>query len=460
MTRRRTPNSRLPALLTEAGWSRHALAQALNELGRARGVSLRYDRTSVSHWVAGSRPRQPVPALVAQALTARIGRPVTEAETGLVAAWCATDWNLSGGAWGRDPARDPVRRLAALARADADPQQRQALYGLVYDPALPCGPHGAVRRQQVSRRAAEEQPVTAEAVGDMAAAFHQQLERHGGGHARTAVAAYLADDAATALARTREETYGGLLAEVARTAYVCALMCADSNLHGLAQRYHHSALELAAAADDPALEATVLRALSSQASRLGCHRQAFELAVAAHTTAQRCASGPVRASVLARRAAAKAGVGITDTALSDLASAERVLGDSADESFPRLTAYSPGAMRDQEGQMLRALGDTGGAIRAFEASTEYCTPADQRRARVLTRARLTQVRLRAGQVESGCRDYALLLQEAPGLSSPRACSAIDSLRAELRSFRRHPSARMLMERTVGVREPARRPARS
>lgn len=79
----RCRNLHLGALLTEAAWTSASLARAVNALGAQQGLSLTYDRTSVAHWLSGARPRRPVPDLVADALTGRLGRLVTPDETGL-----------------------------------------------------------------------------------------------------------------------------------------------------------------------------------------------------------------------------------------------------------------------------------------------------------------------------------------------------------------------------------------
>ena len=78
----RHANDRLAALLREADWTNGELAHAVNTLGAAEGLSLRYDRTSVAHWLSGTRPRPPVPDLVAAALTQRTGRLVIAEDTG------------------------------------------------------------------------------------------------------------------------------------------------------------------------------------------------------------------------------------------------------------------------------------------------------------------------------------------------------------------------------------------
>ena len=80
---RREPNLRLQTLIDEAGLSRKGLARRVNDLGRAKGMAgLSYDHSSVIRWLKGEHPRQPVPLLLAEALSMSLGRQVTTGDLG------------------------------------------------------------------------------------------------------------------------------------------------------------------------------------------------------------------------------------------------------------------------------------------------------------------------------------------------------------------------------------------
>ncbi|MEV6938841.1 hypothetical protein AB0N19_31680, partial [Streptomyces sp. NPDC051132] len=114
MPRRHGQNTSLRDLLSEAGMSAAELARNVNRLAADEGLALGYDRTTVAHWLSGSRPRAPVPQLVAEVLTRSIGRLVGAAETGLA------DARAQAADDGPDETRgDPLLRLLALARTDA-----------------------------------------------------------------------------------------------------------------------------------------------------------------------------------------------------------------------------------------------------------------------------------------------------------------------------------------------------
>ncbi|BFO20030.1 hypothetical protein SHKM778_64180 [Streptomyces sp. KM77-8] len=77
------PNTLLDAILDESGISHAGLAAHVNQAGRARGLSLRYEHTAVARWLKGQRPRGQVPDLICEVLAARLRRQVTLDDIGL-----------------------------------------------------------------------------------------------------------------------------------------------------------------------------------------------------------------------------------------------------------------------------------------------------------------------------------------------------------------------------------------
>ncbi|MDX3523355.1 hypothetical protein [Streptomyces scabiei] len=74
-----TPNAALAFALATAGWSNHEVARRLNELAAERGHrGIAIDHTRVGRWIRrGEKPRPPVPELLADLLTRRLGYPCT-----------------------------------------------------------------------------------------------------------------------------------------------------------------------------------------------------------------------------------------------------------------------------------------------------------------------------------------------------------------------------------------------
>lgn len=75
-------NQSLIRLQQEARLSGEELAKRVNAIGAETGLRLRYGRASVSQWRSGTRPRWPVPDLVAEVLSRSLARTVTAADAG------------------------------------------------------------------------------------------------------------------------------------------------------------------------------------------------------------------------------------------------------------------------------------------------------------------------------------------------------------------------------------------
>ncbi|MFD3721673.1 sporulation protein [Streptomyces sp. NPDC058674] len=92
----REPNEKLGAVLALAGISNAGLARRVNDLGAQRGLTLRYDKTSVARWVSkGMVPQGAAPHLIAAAIGSKLGRPVPLHEIGLADADPAPEVGLA-----------------------------------------------------------------------------------------------------------------------------------------------------------------------------------------------------------------------------------------------------------------------------------------------------------------------------------------------------------------------------
>ncbi|NLU68420.1 sporulation protein [Streptomyces sp. HNM0574] len=92
----RGPNEKLGTVLALAGISNAGLARRVNDLGAQRGLTLRYDKTSVARWVSkGMVPQGAAPHLIAAAIGSKLGRPVPLHEIGLADADPAPEVGLA-----------------------------------------------------------------------------------------------------------------------------------------------------------------------------------------------------------------------------------------------------------------------------------------------------------------------------------------------------------------------------
>lgn len=122
---KRLSNMALARLLTESRWTYRQFARAVNRVGTETGFPLRYDESAVSHWLDGTTPRKSVRTCILEALSRRLGRPVTHAEAGLPTP---TDHSPT--------AADTVEGMIDLGRQDMDPSRRSILGAGLFSVAL------------------------------------------------------------------------------------------------------------------------------------------------------------------------------------------------------------------------------------------------------------------------------------------------------------------------------------
>ncbi|MFM9607119.1 tetratricopeptide repeat protein [Streptomyces niveiscabiei] len=421
--------------MSEAGWSGGELARAVNRAGTTFGLRLRYDRTSVAHWLSGSLPRPPVPDLVAAEFSRRLDRLVTAAETGLA-----------------DPRRtagsgDPVETLLTLCRQDAQPGTRAELAGLVYLPVPAPVVPDCTGTPRTRRRVRPDDPRRLEA---MTRVFAGLMRAHGGAHARTALVAYLADDAAHLLtADTSQRIRQDVFAGAARLTHLLGTMTLEADLQGLAQRYFHHAAKLASFAGDRTVLAVALRALSAQALHLGHRRHAVDLGELAAVHA--VSAGPAPSSfVHAQLAPAYARAGLLAEARSALTTAEDIHPGDMSGSAP-FTVYPQAALEYQRAQTFAALGTRKRAVASLRRSLAL-RPAEDHRGHALTAARLAEVLALTGEVEEACSYWEVFLSLYPRIRSARAEEALARIHLRLRPFTRLRAAAAVREQANALVE--------
>ncbi|QEU89794.1 hypothetical protein [Streptomyces kanamyceticus] len=446
MTDRPGSNDRLRALLREAQWTSAALARAVNMAGAEIGLRLSYDRTSVSHWLSGTQPRHQVPQLVAEALSRRLDRAVTTAAVG----FRTPDGDVAAKGPVAPADASAIRQLTALVGSDTDPLRRTFLQRTPYeaDPSLPLW--RPVRTAPAARRAKVPAPrgtgvgsTEVATVRDAVRAFASGLDRHGGGHARSALCAYLADDVVPWLRRAGDSEVGRQLRrESARLAFVLARQYEDSDMQGVAQRYFANALLLANEAEDRVTWAMTLRALSSQSLALNHRGVALSQGERAFAALPPEAPTAVRSFVAAQLAVARARADDRDGAMAALDDAERAT-DRADVAPSPFSVYPRAALEFQRAQTLRGLGDLAGASKAVTASLAHRSP-DDRRGHALTCALRVQLLLHAGHLEEASANWRSFTHLGAGLQSARVDRAGSSLRRAFLPYRSQASVRALL----------------
>jgi tetratricopeptide (TPR) repeat protein len=427
-------------LLTEAGWTEQQLAKAVNAAGAESGLTLRYDRSAVSHWLAGRRPWGPVPALLAETLSRRLGRPVTIADIGLSAPLVQTP-SVEQSTDQRS--EDAIEMLVQLATFSGE--RRRLLTNGAYSLAALAVPAWAQVRDPVlggHRETVRLEPARVSAAEEMMSVFTDADANFGGGRARAALAAYLAYDVAPCLnAAASKPLRARMLTVATQLTYLCAFMCFDDDQHALAQRYYRAALDLAVRNADPAAYAIGLRALSVQARELGHHRPALQLAEVAASTGRRQFPPERQAFFLGQVAVAAAADGDRRGALEALGAAERLLGKAGCDAL--MGSYHPASLAHQQAAVCELLGDRRGAIDAMSASVRH-RPPGERRSRAITTAWLAELQLAHGHLDEAVVTWHSFLDDYPYLRSGRATAALKRLRSMLRPHAANKSAARLL----------------
>jgi hypothetical protein len=284
----RRRNDRLERLITEAGLSRKSFARAVVEEATLAGERLvRCDHTDVSRWIGGMTPRGSKPVIIAAALSRKLGRRVDLAEIGMAAAIAQVSPDLSLD-YSTVLEQDGTG-VAALWHADLD-----GAAPVMQSRIDPTAWTGASFHWLVSSDVDRDKPLPHGArigVSDIQR-FRETINmfvgldnRFGGGHARRSLIQYLAGDGERLLRGRYSENVGsGVFSALAEATLLVAWMSYDSMpASGLAQRYFIQALAMAQAGGDRLLGASILDAMSHQATFTGRFKDAADLARAAQT---------------------------------------------------------------------------------------------------------------------------------------------------------------------------------
>ncbi|MFJ2111217.1 MULTISPECIES: sporulation protein [unclassified Streptomyces] len=323
----RGPNEKLGTVLALAGISNAGLARRVNDLGAQRGLTLRYDKTSVARWVSkGMVPQGAAPHLIAAAIGAKLGRPVPLHEIGLADADPAPEVGLafprdvgeavrtatelyrldlagrragSGGIWQSlagsfavsayatpasrwliTPADSSVARDASAAEAARGAQGGNGGNGPGGDGTGTGSAPGAGPGDVSPLRVGHSDVAK---LREAAADARRWDSKYGGGDWRSSmVPECLRVDAAPLLLGAYSDEVGrGLFGATAELTRLAGWMAFDTGQQEAAQRYYIQALRLARAAADVPLGGYVLASMSLQATYRGFADEGVDLAQAA-----------------------------------------------------------------------------------------------------------------------------------------------------------------------------------
>ncbi|MFI5530178.1 tetratricopeptide repeat protein [Kitasatospora sp. NPDC051853] len=457
----RVPNVRLRELLLESRWTGAQLARAVNRIGAESGLrGVAYQRASVHQWLTGTQPRGPVAHLVCAALTERLGRTVGLAEAGFDGGGPSDTVRAAGA-----PPASPRSLLTHLAAAALSPDRDGSV--LTYQPTVearsaaratalpPPGSTLGLRSHGSGGPDGSDHggpPAGPHLLALLLPVFSSADQLRGGGHARTALAAFLSSAVPDMLAAAASPVrHTEVLAAASRLGYLCAFMHFDDELNGLALHFYRFALELARQCGDPAAQAMTLRAMAAQAYELNHPQESLSLARAAAELRLSTTATRLRASVLGQLALAEAATG-------DRVAAVRHVHEAFD-LLPRIEGPAPAvgdyhrAAWDHHHALVQAeLGDLSGAIKSLEASAAR-RPRTETRSHALVLGKLAERQLAAGRLDAACATWHQFLDVYPLLTSRRAHSAAARLHRRLLPHRRRHPADHLLQRAASLRLP-------
>jgi hypothetical protein len=305
----RTPNRQLAHYKARAGFSHAELARAVTRRAKAHGEAhICPDGSRVRRWLRGERPRDPVPDLLAEVFTERLGIPIDLTDLGFAALGRAArddgihvPWLLTRTV---SALAEHVKGDLMLDRHAFDDEAREFCAGSdllsAVQPWASASPeplpnvaatgHGRVGMTEVRQ------------IEQVTAAFRDWDNLHGGGLAREAIVGQLKSSAALLDGPYTEPVGRALFRAVADLASVAGFVSFDAGLHLTAQRYFILGLHAAKEAGDRALGAHLLNCMSRQMGHLHHPDDALELVQLAQYGARNDATATTRAMLHALEA--------------------------------------------------------------------------------------------------------------------------------------------------------------
>lgn len=437
----RRPNLGLSGLLSEADWTQVQLAAAINRAAAEAHVVANCDKSNVNKWLGGTIPRKTLQPLILEALSRRLGRPITHDEAG----WATASEHQAATSANR------VEGLITTGRHDMDPSRRKFLSTTLYSAALPIpiyedliGRSEATASGRTSRIGAGEVAT----VRTMTERIADILDELGGGHARPMAAAFLVNTVAPYLrADGTEAVKKSMLAAASDLVYLTGWMAMYEKAHGLGQRYYVQALDLAGAAEDRVTYCRTLRGMALQAANLKHAQKSLELADSAAEAAPE--AGPrLEAFLRGQQAHGAALVGDSRQAFNRLRETEAALA-KADNRRDAIGGYDQAAYHFHVSSVLYALGDVPGSVAAMQDSNRVRPPIE-RQGSAHANGLLAQRQLEMGHLEAACTTWGRFLDDYEGLSSARADEHFGTMRARIRPHLANRQARELSERAREV----------
>jgi tetratricopeptide (TPR) repeat protein len=444
-----TGNPSLRVLLNDAGLSNAALGRDVVRLGAKEGVHLGTTPTSVQRMLTGTQPRWPVPRLVAQALSHRLGREVTVSECGFVDQ-SPIERDPYDGLQSADSMHETVRSVVSLS--DRDMNRRNFLLGTAFsaaafaEPALfaMTVPPAQITEQAAGRRIGHSD---VEILQEHFDHLWRLDHRYGSGRVREQGVRLLNSEAMNLLKGSYSAKVGSaLLRVVAQTSWLAGSMSADVGRHALAQRYYIQTLNLALSAGDTQYAANILGYMSrmtihighsatSESERISNGRHAVALARAAQSLASDRLTPVLSGLLCAIEARGHALLGDSRETRMTVHKAEKAFERSVPENEPSwLAFYTEAELLADLGRCLRDTGESTNAERLINHALESYEPW-RARSRCFVQTDLATTHLVARDYDRATSLGLDAVRTAARISSSRAVDRIRTLHRQVQPIR-------------------------
>ncbi|MFD5916160.1 transcriptional regulator [Kitasatospora sp. NPDC058201] len=428
----KTPNARLAEWLARTGLSNAGFARRVKAAAQQAGhPQVAPDATAVRRWLAGNRPRRPLPGIIADVVSATVGYRVTSHELGL----------------GESPAEDrsllynrdwvvTVDTVSDLGRADVD--RRRFLAAAPFAAVAATGPSRDWLLNVLDQEPEPGPRVLLEdvsAVRNMFSEFQRVDIFQGGGSGRLLLTQYMNIHVYPLLRRPQPDDVRRALCEAAaEQTYLLGWMAYDSGEHGTAQRYLIQSLRLAEESRNVPLGAHVLAGMADQATLLGHPDEGLRLAQSGRQ-GLRGTSAAALADLWALEGRALAALGDKTGATRAVTNSEAAAESIDHEREPEWALFiDPAYLHGEHAMTLRDTGDHDGAAEHARLSIDHARQQKRARRGALSQAALAATHLQRRDLEqahaAGLRTLALASQ----VKSSRAVEAVVDLQRRMEPF--------------------------
>lgn len=432
----REPNAQMIALMDEAGFSNKGLAKRMRDRAEQRGIELGTTHVGVQRWRDGWGIRPSTAAIMAEVISAKLGRTIRPSDLGFFDASVPAPAPVPVAH--PETMRDVLTMLDGLSGERLDPPTDDHL--VITDSDL----NAAILKWMVARPDGihEDRPATQRvgvrdvlAIRTAAEMFTRLDFQFGGGHGQKALRHYFRHEALPLLSASYSEKVGrALFTATAEIAEILGWAAYDIGNHHLGYRYLLSALRLAQVPDDRMLGAAILANMSHQANYLGHYSRATDLARAAIEGGRGQSTPRAMALFAAHEARAQASVGDPGGAGRAMNEAERHFekADTADD--PKWLAYVDEA--EIIGEFSHCFRDLKRPAESLRFAEKAVAQTDPRYARTLGFCRivLAESQLLNGDLEDAITTARLAVDEGGSLQSARFSRYVTDFQRKLSQY--------------------------